>query len=91
MKGWYSNNMQPDHLTYQWLTPIMTGIIASLVGIIGVMIKNYLSSMEKRDQEITDELRTFVTRVEQAMQKMDDRYNQVDKRITRLEDHVVIK
>ncbi len=83
--------MQPDHLTYQWLTPLLMGMIALLVSIIGIMIKNYLHTMEKSDQDITDELRTFVTRVEQAMQKMDDRYNQVDKRITRLEDHVVIK
>lgn len=83
--------MTPDNLTYQWLNPVMMGIIAFLIGIIGVMFKNYLASMERKDHEIANELRTFISRIEQAMEKMDDRYNQVEKRITRLEDHVDIK
>ena len=80
-----------DQLTFQWLVPVMMTVIAFLVGVIGVMFKNYLSSMEKSDQEISLELKTFVNRVEQAMQKMDDRYVQVERRITRLEDHKDIK
>lgn len=83
--------MQPDHLTYQWLTPVMMSIIAFLVGIIGLMIKNYLASIDKNIEQVKDDLILHVGKVEAFIKETNDRYNTADKRITRLEDHVIIK
>jgi hypothetical protein len=60
--------MPPDHLTYQWLTPIMMGIIAFLVGVIGFMIKGYLSSIDKNIEKVKDDLIEHVEKVERYIE-----------------------
>ena len=78
--------MTPEHLTYQWLTPIMMGIITFLVGVIGMMIKNYLASIDKNIEQVKDDLVLHVNKVESFIKETNDRYFLADKRISILED-----
>lgn len=73
-----------DHLTYQWLTPL-------LIGIIGWMIKNYLASMDLTIKGVKEDLLDHIKRVESFMKESDEKHILADKRITRMEDHVRIK
>lgn len=83
--------MPPDHLTYQWLAPVMMSIIAFLIGVIGFMIRGYLSSIDKNIEKVKDDLIIHVEKVEIFIKETTDRYNGVDKRVTRLEDHITTR
>ena len=68
-------------LTYEWITPL-------LIGIIGWMIKNYLSSIDKNIENVKNDLMKHVNMVEEFIKETNERYNIADKRITRIEDHI---
>ncbi len=72
------------NLTYQWLTPIMIGMLVFLVGIIGFMIKAYL-------QLIADTIGKHITKVEAFMTKTTEQWASADKRLSRLEDHADLR
>lgn len=82
--------MHPETLTYQWLTPILISLIGLFVSIIGVMIKGYLQSIDKNIEKVKTDLIFHVEKVESFIAKANERYFEVDKRVTRLEDHYSI-
>lgn len=69
-----------DHLTYQWLNPI-------LLGIIGWMIRSYLASMDKKIADIDTKVARHIERVEEFINKADERHFGIDKRVSILENH----
>jgi len=83
-------NMQPETLTFQWLSPLLIGIIAGLVGIIGWMIKGYLNSFKESIDKIAMSLEENIKKVEVFMREINDKHTDVDKRVVRLEEHIKI-
>lgn len=74
--------MDHNYLTYAWLNPL-------LIGVIGFMIRGYLSSMDKKVDDIEKKVTNHIERVENFIEKTNERYFSTDKRITRLEDKEV--
>ena len=83
--------MQPDHLTYQWLTPVMMAIIAFLVGIIGFMIKGYLASITERFEILDDKITKHMDKVEKSLNDEKENYFALSGRVSTLEGHAGIK
>ena len=83
--------MQPDHLTYQWLTPVMMGLIAFLIGIIGYMIHGYLSSITNRFEELDTKITKHMDKVEKALDEEQRNYFNINTRVSILEGHAGIK
>lgn len=76
--------MNTDHLTYQWLTPI-------LLVIIGFMIKGYLSSIDESVKQVKKDLMDHIDKVEEFIKETSEKYYNLDKKVDRLEDHVFQK
>ena len=79
------------HLTYQWLTPVMMGIIAFLIGIIGYMIHVYLASITHRFEELDDKITRHMDKVEKALEEEQKNYFAINTRVSILEGHAGIK
>lgn len=69
-------------LTYQWLTPI-------LLGIIGAMIAYFLHSMDSKIGEIDTKVSKHIEKVESSFRDSSERYFKIEARVTRLEDHII--
>lgn len=81
--------MQPQAipLTFQWVTPMLIGLIAFLVAIIGFIIKSYLASIDSRFERMNMKMTSYMERAERLIEKQADQYNQVDRRLVILETH----
>lgn len=82
--------MAQETLTFQWLSPLLIGIIAGLIGIIGWMIKGYLNSFKESIDKIAMSLEENIKKVEVFMREINDKHTDVDKRVVRLEEHIKI-
>jgi hypothetical protein len=76
--------MQPDHLTYQWLTPI-------LISIIGFFVVYYLKAMKDQIQDIDNKFTKHVDKIEASIDLASERHYKIEMRVNRLEDHIISK
>lgn len=72
-------------LTYQWITPLMIGMIAFLVGVIGFMIKGYLASIDTRFKELNDKITKHIDRMELVLDDHEGKYFNLNSRVAVLE------
>jgi hypothetical protein len=78
-------------LTFQWVTPMLIGLIAFLVAIIGWIIKGYLASIDARFERINVKMSSYMERAERLIEKQNEQYQQVDRRLIILENHSYYK
>lgn len=78
-----------NHLTYQWLTPILVSIIAFAVGVIGIMIRNYMASIDHSIRDIKLDLIKHVEKVEKFITDINGKHTEVDKRVTIIEHDII--
>ena len=83
--------MPPEYLTYQWLTPLLIGVIVFLVGTIGWMIQSYLSGISTRFEALDRRVTEHMHKVETNMSEVTRRFYNLESRVTRIEDHAGIK
>jgi len=77
-----------DHLTYQWLTPVLISLIGFSVAIIGIMIRGYLSSIEKSVNDVGDHLEKHISKVEVFILNINEKYYSADKRLSIVENFI---
>lgn len=71
-----------DHaLTYQWLTPI-------LLGVIGLMVERYLSSIMASFKEMAKSIEATNAEMRKYFQENEKRHNDNEKDIIRLKEHI---
>ena len=78
-------------LTFQWVTPMLIGLIAFLIAIIGWIIKVYLASIEARFEKFNVEMSSYMERSERLIEKQNEQYQQVDRRLIILENSSYFK
>ena len=72
-------------LTFQWLTPLLIAIVGFLVGIIGFMVKEYLSRMSRDINEVKIDLREHIMNVSKYMNDNSNHNHNIEIRLTKLE------
>ena len=71
-------------LTYQWLTPI-------LLGVIGLMVERYLSSIMSSFKDMTKSIEQTNTEMRKYFKENEQRHNDNEKEIIRLKEHIDVE
>ena len=68
-------------LTYQWITPI-------LLGIIGLMVERYLSSIMASFKEMAKSIEATNAEMRKYFKENEERHGKNEKDIIRLQEHI---
>lgn len=72
------------HISFEWITPI-------LIGIIGFMIRSYLSSIDKKIEEVSSKLEKHMERAEKFIDSFNEKHAVLDKRVSIIETKCFIE
>lgn len=80
--------MNHEQLTFQWLTPIMMGLIAFLVGIIGIMIKGYLATLADSMDKMGNNVEGLSSEMRKYFDNNEKRHHENELKIVRIQEHL---
>lgn len=79
--------MSTGQVTFEWLVPVLIGSLVGMIGIIGWMIRGYLSIITKDFSDLKNEIKSSNEEMRKYFKENEDRHHVSDIRITKLEEH----